>query len=40
MKETIYLLQEKQDEFSKKYLELEALQGELPHAYGIIQTDM
>lgn len=40
MKEVISLLQKRQGELSEKYAELEALQGELPHAYGIIQDDM
>jgi len=40
VKEVISLLQKKQEELSKKYKELEALQGELPHAYGIIQDDL
>ncbi len=38
--EIVSLLQEKQTELSRKYYELENLQGELPNAYGIIQADM
>lgn len=36
----ISLLQRKQGRLSRRYDELENLQGELPHAYGIIQNNM
>lgn len=36
----VSLLREKQERLSRRYKELESLQGELPHAYGIIQNDM
>lgn len=36
----VSLLQKKQERLSKRYDELESIQGELPHAYGIIQNDM
>lgn len=40
MKDIVSILKEKQDELSRKYKELEELQGEIPHAYNIIQADM
>lgn len=40
MKDIVSILKEKQEEFSRKYKELEELQGKLPNAYGIIQNDM
>lgn len=40
MKDIVSILKEKQEELSKKYEELEELQGEYPQAYGIIQSDM
>ena len=36
----ISLLEEKQKRLSRRYEELEDLQGELPHAYNVIQGDM
>lgn len=40
MKDIVSIVKEKQEELSKKYKELEELQGEYPQAYGIIQDDM
>lgn len=36
----VSLLREKQERLSRRYNELESLQGELPHVYGIIQNGM
>lgn len=36
----VSLLREKQERLSRRYNELENLQGKLPHAYGIIQNGM
>lgn len=36
----ISILREKQDRLSRRYEELENLQGELQHAYSVIQGDM
>lgn len=39
-KKIIALLQEKQKRLSERYYELEDLQGEFPHVYDAIQSEM